>query len=139
MQPSFITVFFFSISLLDIFYLVKETANNTQCKYKQTLVITSESQSIIFRQDAMRGRGVGLVVKQMTHMAILYADRGDRRIKSPISGCQISRRLNSLAFAKCARCHGFLRLSLRIATKVNQSGWVILSHNISKLGHEHGK
>ena len=33
-----------------------------------------------------------------------------------------------LAFAKCARSRDFLRSSLKIASKVNQSGWVILSH-----------
>ena len=36
--------------------------------------------------------------------------------------CQISR-LNSPAFAKCARSRDFLHLLLRIASKVNPSGW----------------
>ena len=35
------------------------------------------------------------------------------------------RRLNSPAFAKCARCRDFLRLLLRIASKTNPSGWAI--------------
>ena len=38
------------------------------------------------------------------------------------------RRLNSPEFAKCARSRDFLRSSLQIASKVNQSGWAILSH-----------
>ena len=38
------------------------------------------------------------------------------------------RRLNSPAFAKYARSRHFLRSSLRIASKVNQSGWAVLSH-----------
>ena len=73
--------------------------------------------------------------KPATHMAILYADRGDRR-KSPgvpaapiaifadrqYLACQISR-LSSPAFAKCARSRDFLHLLLRIASKVNPSGW----------------
>ena len=45
------------------------------------------------------------------------------------------RRLNSPAFAKCARSRDFLRLLLRIADKVNPSGWAILSHEFSKLPH----
>ena len=45
------------------------------------------------------------------------------------------RRLNSLAFAKCARSRDFLRLLLRIASKANPSGWAILSHEFSKLPH----
>ena len=42
------------------------------------------------------------------------------------------RRLNSPAFAKCVRSRDFLRSSLRIASKLNQSGWAILSHDFSK-------
>ena len=38
------------------------------------------------------------------------------------------RRLNSPSFPKFARSRDFLRSSLRIASKVNQSGWAILSH-----------
>ena len=38
--------------------------------------------------------------------------------------CQIS----AIKFAKCARSAIFLRSSLRIASKVNQSGWAVLSH-----------
>ena len=45
------------------------------------------------------------------------------------------RRLNSPAFAKCARSRDFLRSSLRIAGNVNTSGWAILSHDFSKLPH----
>ena len=42
------------------------------------------------------------------------------------------RRLNSAAYAKYARSRDFLRSSLRIASKVNQSEWAILSHDFSK-------
>ena len=45
------------------------------------------------------------------------------------------RRLNSPAFAKYARYRDFLRSLLRIASKVNPSGWVILSHEFLKLPH----
>ena len=45
------------------------------------------------------------------------------------------RRLNSPAFVKCARSRDFLHSSLRIASKVNPSGWAILSHEFSKLPH----
>ena len=45
------------------------------------------------------------------------------------------RRVNSPAFAKCARSRDFLRLLLRIASKANPSGWAILSHEFSKLPH----
>ena len=45
------------------------------------------------------------------------------------------RRLNSPAFAKCARSRDFLRSLLRIASKANPSGWAILSHDFSKLPH----
>ena len=38
--------------------------------------------------------------------------------------CQIS----AIKFAKCARSRDFLRSSLRIASKVNQSGRAVLSH-----------
>ena len=38
--------------------------------------------------------------------------------------CQIS----AIKFAKCARSRDFLRSSLRVASKVNQSGWAVLSH-----------
>ena len=63
---------------------------------------------------------------------------GDFR-RSPRSAYKIAdiwhvryRRLNSPAFAKCTRSRDFLCSSLRIATKVNQSGWAILSHDFSK-------
>ena len=65
---------------------------------------------------------------------VIFADRRDRRIKSPIS-CIRYWRLNSPAFAKCARSRDFLRLLLRIASKANPSGWAILSHEFSKLPH----
>ena len=45
------------------------------------------------------------------------------------------RRLNSPAFAKCARSRDFLRSLLRIASKANPSGWAILPHDFSKLPH----
>ena len=45
------------------------------------------------------------------------------------------RRLNSPAFAKCARSRDFPHLLLRIASKANPSGWAILSHEFSKLPH----
>ena len=38
-------------------------------------------------------------------------------------------RLNSPAFAKCARSRDFLRSLLRIASKANPSGWAILPHD----------
>ena len=38
------------------------------------------------------------------------------------------RRLKSPAFAKCPRSRDFLPSSLRIVSKVNQSGWAILSY-----------
>ena len=67
-----------------------------------------------------------------------WCSDGDFR-RSPRSACNIAdiwhlryRRLNSPAFAKCSRSCDFLRSSLRIATKVNQSGWAILSHEFSK-------
>ena len=58
---------------------------------------------------------------------------GDLIGRSPRSAFKIADiwRLNSPAFAKCARSR-FLRSSLRIASKVNQSGWAILSHGFSK-------
>ena len=45
------------------------------------------------------------------------------------------RRINSPAFAKCARSRDFLRSLLRIASKANPSGWAILSHEFSELPH----
>ena len=71
-----------------------------------------------------------------THLAILCADRRDRR-KSPgtcarCSDCDFRRRyrrLNLPAFAKCAPPRDFVRLSLGIP---NQSGWAILSDYFSK-------
>ena len=45
------------------------------------------------------------------------------------------RRLNSPAFAKCARSRDFLRLLPQIASKANPSGWAILSDEFSKLPH----
>ena len=67
-------------------------------------------------------------------------DCGFRR--SPRSAYKIAdiwhvryRRLNSPAFAKCARSRDFLRLLLWIASKANPSGWAILSHEFSKLPH----
>ena len=45
------------------------------------------------------------------------------------------RRLNSPAFAKCARSRDFLRSFLRITSEVNPSGWAILSHEFLKLPH----
>ena len=77
-------------------------------------------------------------------MAILYADRRDRRKSPGVPGAGIAigvsdnwhvryRRLNSSAFAKCVRSCDFLRSMLRIAGKVNQSGWAIISHDFSKL------
>ena len=95
-----------------------------------------------------------LCVKPATHLAILYADRRDRRKSPGVPGAAIAifadrrdrriiadiwhvryRRLNSPAFAKCARSRDFLRLLLWIASKANPSGWAILSHEFSKLLH----
>ena len=90
-------------------------------------------------------------LKPATHLAILYADRRDRRKSPGVPGAAIAifasaykiadiwhvryRRLSSPAFAKCARLRDFLRLLLRIASKANPSGWAILSHEFSKLPH----
>ena len=41
------------------------------------------------------------------------------------------RRLNSPAFAKCARSRDFLRSLLQIASKASPSGWAVLSHDFS--------
>ena len=82
-------------------------------------------------------RNLGLVCpgnlfKPATHLAILYADRRDRR-KSPgvpgaaiaiftdrcdrrISGMSDIGQLNLPVFAKCARSRDFLHSSLRIAS-----------------------
>ena len=93
----------------------------------------------------------GDLFKPATHLEISYADRRDRR-KSPgvpgaaiaifadrcdrcISGMSDIGQLNSPVFAKCARSRDFLHSSLRIASKVNPSGWAILSHDFSKLPH----
>ena len=95
-----------------------------------------------------------LSVKPATHLAILYADRRDQRNsrcarcsdcdfrRLPRSAYKIAdiwhvryRRLNSPAFTKCARSRDFLSSSLRMASKVNPSGWAILSHDFSKLPH----
>ena len=48
-------------------------------------------------------------------------------------------RLNSPAFAKCARSRDFLRSLLRIASEANPSGWAILSHEFSKLPHRRNR
>ena len=44
-------------------------------------------------------------------------------------------RLNSLAFAKCARFRDFLRSLLQITSKANPSGWAILSHDFFQNCH----
>ena len=81
------------------------------------------------------------------YLAILYADRRDRRKPPGVPGAAIAifadfgykiadiwhvryRRLNSPASAKRARSRDFLRLLLRIVSKANPSGWAILSHDI---------
>ena len=109
-------------------------------------------------------------LKPATHLAILYADRGDRRKSPGVPGAAIAispssllkasntpgdfirrsrrsaykiadiwhvryGRLNSPAFAKCARSRDFLRSLLGIASEANPSGWAILSHEFSKLPH----
>ena len=80
-------------------------------------------------------------------MAILYADRSDRR-KSPgvpgVAGDFIRRsharyrRLNSPVFAKCVHSRDFLRSPLRIANEVNQSGGRFYHMNFQNGGHERG-
>ena len=40
--------------------------------------------------------------------------------------------ISAIKFTKCTRSHDFLRSSLRIASKANQSGCAILSHDFSK-------
>ena len=54
--------------------------------------------------------------------------RSPRSAYKIAAACQIS----AIKFAKCARSRDFLGSSLRIASKVNQSGWAILSHDFSK-------
>ena len=99
---------------------------------------------VLRRWCCRRRRSCLSSLKPTTHLAILYADRGDRRKSPGVPGAAIAifadidiaeiadiwhvryPRLNSLAFARCARSRDFLRLSLRIASKVNQSGWAIL-------------
>ena len=59
----------------------------------------------------------------------IFADRSDRRIKSPISD------MSAIKFAgirQVCPSRDFLCSSLRIASKVNQSGWAIFSHDFSK-------
>ena len=67
-------------------------------------------------------------IRPATHLAILYVDRH----KIADIWHVRYRRLNSPACAKCDRSRNFLRLSLRIASKMNKSDWVILSHDFSK-------
>ena len=59
-----------------------------------------------------------------------FADHSDLRIKSPISS------MSAIKFADICQVCPFSRFSagssLRIASKVNQSGWAILSHDFSK-------
>ena len=73
--------------------------------------------------------------KPATHLAILYADRRDRRKSPGVPGAAIAifadRRylacqISAIKFAKCARSRDFLRLLLRIASKANPSGWAFL-------------
>ena len=71
----------------------------------------------------------------MVAMAIF----ADRRIKSPISGMSdIGDKIRPHSQSVPVPAT-FLRSSLGIATKVNQSGWSILSHDFSKWRHERGK
>ena len=78
-------------------------------------------------------------LRPATHLA-MYARGNDCDFRrSPRSVYKIVdiwhvryRRLNSPAFAKYVRSRDFLRSSLRIASKVNKSGWAILSHDFLK-------
>ena len=54
---------------------------------------------------------------------------GDFIRRSPMSAIQFA---GISHLAKCARSRDFLRSSLRITSKFNQSGWAILSHDFSK-------
>ena len=64
-----------------------------------------------------------LSLKPATHLVILYADHCDRRIKTADIWHVRYPRLNSPAFAKCARPRVFLRPSLQFALKsTNQVG-----------------
>ena len=58
----------------------------------------------------------------------IFADRRDRRIKSPISSMSDIADLIRRHLPRVPRSRDFLRSSLRIASKVNQSGLAILSH-----------
>ena len=83
----------------------------------------------------------------VTHYAILYADRRERRKSPSVPGAAIAvfaDRLNrrhltcqisAIKFAGIRQLcpfPRFLRSSLQIASKVNQSIWAILSHDFSK-------
>ena len=84
--------------------------------------------------------------KPATHLAILYADRRDRRKSPSVPGAAIAifrfsdRRyptcqISTIKFAGnrlVCLSRDFLRTSPRIASKVSQSGWAILSHDFSK-------
>ena len=91
---------------------IKIELSYQSCVLSGTLIYTFDDMAVHRR----------VTLKPGTHFAILYADRRDRRIKSP-------------AFAKCARSRDFLRSLLRIASKANPSGWAILSQEFSKLPH----
>ena len=80
--------------------------------------------AILFADRSDRRKSPGVTGAAMA----IFADRRDRRLKSPISGMSdVTWHVNSLAFAKCAHSRDFLPSSLRITPKVNQSGWAILS------------
>ena len=73
--------------------------------------------------------------KPATHLAILYADRRDRRKSASVPGAAIAifpdrrdRRICQISAIKFAGN----RSSPRIVSKINQSGWAILSHDFSK-------
>ena len=108
----------------------------------------AESRSRI-EKESYKGRPA-------THLAILYADRLDRQKSPGVPDAAIAifadyrdrrlykivdiwnvryRRLNTPAFAKCARSRDFVRSLLQIISKVNLSGWGILSHEFLKLPH----
>ena len=72
--------------------------------------------------------------RQSAKTTIAAPSTPDNFRRSPRSAYKIAdtwhvryRPLNSPAFAKCTRSSNFLRLLLRIASKVNPSGWEILS------------
>ena len=81
-----------------------------------------------------------LFLKPATHLAILYADPCDRRIKTADIWHVRYRRLHLPAFAKCTCSRDFLPSSLRIAIKsTNQVGKFYHNSHIAAIGENIAK